>query len=186
VGALRIAEVIDRPLPVKRTVECIGECLVLINVYRDAPYSPAHVVHWLLGDGHKPPLDVAIDARSGAFLELTFFVWHEVVPWLPVPLPLTAARQGQVWFDVSLWRELPDDDRYADEQGDAHLSFAAADMVLNFGGALDRGLSEVFEGTVVGGPQLHFLVVPDRTLVGMILPRADADIAPVLRRARLL
>ncbi len=137
------------------------------------------MVNWRLGDGRKPPLDVWIDARSGAFLELTFFVWHKTVPRLLAPPPQPAARQGQVRFEVSLWPEWPGGDPYADERGDAHLSFALGDMVLRFGGDLD--------GTeVVGEPMLHFLIAPDRTLAGMILPDAEADIAPVLRQAGLL
>jgi hypothetical protein len=183
VGSLRIAEVIDRPLPVKRAMELIGEGLVLINVYRDAPYGPADVVHWRLGDGRKPPLDIWIDARSGAFLELTFFVSHEAIPRRPAPLPLPSAKEGQVLFDISLWQELPDDDPYADERGDAHLSFALGDMVLRFGGDLGGSLDGI---VVMGGPMLHFLIAPDRTLAGMILPSAETDIALVLRLAGLL
>jgi hypothetical protein len=161
-----------------RTVQLIGDQLVLFTVTARDQYEPADIVHWFLGDGRKPPLDIAVDAPSGRLVEVTFFASHETIPHNDRGPVLPAEREGQPIFDTSLWAQWQSGDRYFDTTGEARLHLHASDLVVTFEASAIA--------SVVGSSDLAFLINQGKYASGLVLPRLGDDALAVLRAAHVL
>lgn len=175
---LRVESLDRMPLVMRRSIVAIGDELVLFTVSARVPHSPGDVVHWSLGDGSKPPLDISIDAVSRRFVEVAFFASHEKIAMGASASALPPECEGHIVFDTSLWPEWQRGNRYVDMPGKVRMHLINAGLQVSF--------SETGAAASIGGSKLAFLVNIGEYVCGLVLPELGADELTVLRDAHVL
>ena len=98
---IRLARVESQPRLPHWRIEVPTLGVVLIDVSLGVAHDPPPL-HWMCGDGRKPPLDVVL-AESGSLLELQFVLQDERVPEVDSAPPVVDSREGLPVFDTEDW-----------------------------------------------------------------------------------
>ncbi len=115
---LRLHESINGKCTVERKFEEMGDKFVLVDINIevegiDTKYQNLSPLHWRIGDGKNPPLDISVNNHNKIIRGINFFIADEKILQKDIHIE-SSIEKGVPVFDNELWKN---EEYYVDDIG---------------------------------------------------------------------
>lgn len=177
---LTLHEIIKEKCKVERKFEEMGDKFVLVDINVEVEgistkYQNLSPLHWRIGDGKNPPLDISVNSHNKIIKGINFFIADEKILQKDINI-VTSIEKGVPVFDNMLWKN-----------GEYYIDNTGTVRYLQFENSICCILSEnKWNLSLELGDDLTLVFGIDNEVVAIIVECLTAEEIFILEKAHLI